>query len=187
MLAWYGSICRDFMPWHGKPAHTNLVTAYSEIWNGAASGKAMSAQLESGLRDLLFSSYDDATEDTFLPIFSPRVNPVSDADIGGKVVLALRPQEYFWTHDINGAGAIAVQLRAHRQQALIAEFILDFAMLREAFAQRNRAGFTEQLLDIEPRIERARATVLGAEMRRAREVGSVNPPRVRAVNNGIIL
>lgn len=188
VLAWYGQyLARLFALTHGNPAFTTIVIKYSEIWNLAAFGRGVPAELESGLRDLLFSSYGDATGETFLPIFSSRVNPVSDADIGGKVVLGLRPQEYFWTHQINDAGAITVQLRAYRHQAVVAKFVLDFAMLREALAHINRAGFTEQLLDIEPRIERARANILGKEMQRSRGDSTGNPPRVRAVNNGAIL
>lgn len=188
LLAWYGQyLARLYALSIGQPAFVNTVKAYSEIWNLAALGKRVPDRLESGLKDLIFASYSEANDETFLPIFSPRVNPVSDADIGGKVVLEIRKQEYFLTHKINSAGAIAVQLKAHRHQAEVARFILDFAMLREAFAHRERAGFTEQLLDIEPRIERARANMLGAEMRRAREGGDGNPPPVRAVNNGVIL
>ena len=70
----------------------------------------------------------------------------------------------------------------------MAKFTLDFAMLREALAHRERRGFTEQLLDVEPRVERARATLLGSEMRRARgDVAGSSLLRIKAVNNGVIL
>ena len=189
VLSWYGQyLARLYALAYGQPAFSSLAVEYSEIWNLAAAGKGMPSRLEAALKDLLFSSYSDANDETFLPILSPRVNPVSEADIGGKLVLGLHHQEYFWSQHISQSGAILVELKAHRDQVALAKFTLDFPMLREALAHRERRGFTEQLLDVEPRIERARATMLGSEMRRARgDVAGSSLLRIKAVNNGVIL
>ena len=72
VLSWYGQyLARLYALAHGQPAFNSLAVEYSEIWNSAAAGKGVSSRLEEALTDLLFASYSDSRDETFLPIFSP--------------------------------------------------------------------------------------------------------------------
>ncbi len=171
VLAWYGQyLARLFAFSKGEPAFADLIALYASYWNKAYTKQDVPRDLEAGLNELLLTRFAEDQEECYLPIFAARVNPITAVDVGGSVALAIESREYFWSQYINGTGAIAVELKAFKNpDETISSFILDFAMLREADACRNGGGFTEHLHQIEPRVERVRASMLVAAMRRTRE------------------
>lgn len=171
VLSWYGQyLARLFSVANGKPAYESLVNRWQEVWLRAARGLVKPTRaLSDGLNRLLFTPFDEDRDETFLPVFSSRVTPVTSGQNCQGVALAIPTSQYYWEHHVFGSAIIMMLKKYTRPGTPISEFMLDFPMLREIDAQSAGGGFTEAAIDVEPRIERVRAGILAAEMQEARE------------------
>jgi hypothetical protein len=185
VLSWYGQyLARLFAVASGKPAYENLVNRWQETWLLAARGPARPPRsLSDGLNHLLFTPFDQDRDETYLPVFSSRVAPVTSGGEGREVALVVPAAQYYWEHRVLGSSIIMVMKKYTQPDSSISEFVLDFPMLREIDAQGAGGGFTEAAIDVEPRLERIRAGILAAEMREARENGT--RPEIAFIDNAV--
>jgi len=169
MLAWYGQyLSRLCALAYGKSSNYLLVKRWQKYWTiASARRRDIPSDLDKGLKSLIFMPYENGEAKSFLPIFSPRVVPITKGSDAKKIVMNIHSGEYKWELACNG-DVIIVRLKKYGfEEGSQAEFILDFPMLREVSAQFSGGGFTDASIDVEPRVERVRAEILSMETRSA--------------------
>jgi len=174
VLAWYGQyLARLLALVSGKPAYDNLVNKWQKIWGLAASGSLeANRELSDGLHRLLFTPFSDDRDESYLPLFSSRVTPVTPGDEVQRVTMKVSSREYHWEHQVHGRSILMILKKYKLGDSPISQFLLDFPMLRETDARSSGSGFTEASIDVEPRVERVRARILAAEVQHARKSGA---------------
>jgi hypothetical protein len=116
------------------------------------------------LREVVLPSRELATGDkTMLPLLRSRVVQVSPDD--RHVAVRLDPRDFRVALRVEGAGLV-LSIGRHGVEGEAAETALDFHLLREAMTRRDGIGFTGSIREVEPRIERLRASIVAMEIGR---------------------
>lgn len=157
----------------GVPAHKSVIDEWLALRSKVepqATDLPPAGRLSDALKSLLLPpcSFPGFERECLLPVFTPRVEPVTTSR-----------DEVTWCYSVSMADehALTWRIRARgdglwvsldRRGEALAEFHLDFALCREALTHlaegrtpQPAAGFSELGMNVSPRLERIRASILG--------------------------
>ena len=165
LLAWYGQyLVRLVALSSGWPAFGDVVDSWQAAMRRGLRGGQLQDAIERSLREVVLPSREIATGDkTMLPLLRSRVVQVSPDD--RHVAVRLDPRDFRVALRVEGAGLV-LSIGRHGVEGAAAETALDFHLLREAMARRDGVGFTGSIREVEPRIERLRASIVAMEIGR---------------------
>lgn len=164
VLSWYGQyLFRLYSLSKGYPAYPQIVDRWQNAWI-EAKNSTPKHDITQGLNRLVFLPFDEADAATYLPLFSPKVEPVSKSTDGARTSIRVQSRHYEWSIRRDGDSLILMLSNHKLGSEKMAEIIMDFSLIRECMAQIEGEGFTECAEDVEPRLERLRAEILSMEI-----------------------
>lgn len=156
VIGWYGEYLSRLLSFsRGLSAFPDLVQRWQMTWRQSSAGLDVGIEdeeLEEGLLDLAFPTFEGKS---VLPIFDEHIVPPNEGPSTARILVRLKQKDYRLSSTTRG-DKIIVKLR-HQHHSGENELMLDFPLLRETLARREGLGFTDAMLDVEPRIERLRA------------------------------
>ncbi len=185
VLSWYGQyLYRLYSFSHGYPAHVEIIERWQKAWL-EAENSSPKTDLRDGFNRLVFLPFDERGSVTYLPVFAPRVAPISKGNNTRRTAIEVESHHYKWQLNREGDSLVVSLSNYQVESSKKAEIVLDFSMLRETLAQSEGRGFTDGANDIEPRLERLRAEVLSIEIKKAYENNEMLP--VNFVDGDLVL
>lgn len=166
LVSWYGGyLMRLVAVGTGRIGNQSVVAQWEQCRECARNSGLLPIEFEKAVRSLIFPQHDAATPDTILvPAFAARVEPLQSFREGASPTLAeIIPHNSINLRVTQKGGRLVLECTLTGKIDVIGQLVLDFPLIREALACRGRqAGQTESTVRVEPRIERCRASSLGA-------------------------
>lgn len=183
LVSWYsGYLMRLVGVSSGHLGNHASITQWKQLRSLTKRGPGkLPLEFEKAIRSLIFPQHDDAPRDNILvPAFAARVEPLQAQNEGTTArLLEVIPHGSINMQARQRGGRILLECSLAGESEVIGELVLDFQLVREALACRDRrAGQTESSTHVEPRVERCRASSLAKVPDSQRRLGVMTAGRL---------